>query len=430
MRVLVLGASGFIGSALARRLAGEGHVLRCVARAPGPAEQALAPAEWQAGDLAAMTPADWAARLEGVDAVVNAAGALQDGARDRLEAIHHRMLEGLIAACRGRGVRIVQISAAGAAPDAATAFFWTKAAGDAALAASGLEHVILRPGLVIGAEAYGGTALLRALAAMPLVQVTVYGGSPVQTVGLDALGDAVAAAVAGRLPSGLAADLVEAEPRPLAEMVAALRAWLGQGAARRGVDLPGWSAAPVAALADLAGWLGWRAPLRSTALRVLARGVTGDPGPWRRAAGWTPPPLEATLAALPATRQERWFARAYLLLPLLILAMAGVWIASGAIGLWRREAAAALLTGAGMAGTPAMAAVIAGALADIALGLGLLVRRTARAACLGMAGLGLGYLAAGTLVLPRLWADPLGPMVKVIPMIALALVIRALLVER
>ena len=46
-------------------------------------------------------------------------------------------------------------------PEAPTPFYATKARGDAALAASGLVHVILRPVLVLAPTAYGGTALLR-----------------------------------------------------------------------------------------------------------------------------------------------------------------------------------------------------------------------------------------------------------------------------
>ena len=75
-------------------------------------------------------------------------------------------------------------------------------------------------------------------------------------------------------------------------------------------------------------------------------------------------------------------------------------------------------------------AIIKPSLADIALGLAVLVRPWARAACFGMAGLGLAYLALGTILTPWLWADPLGALVKVLPGIALALVTAAMLEER
>ena len=60
----------------------------------------------------------------------------------------------------------------------------------------------------------------------------------------------------------------------------------------------------------------------------------------------------------------------------------------------------------------------------------MLARPWARAACLAMAGLGLGYLALGTILTPWLWADPLGALVKVAPGIMLALVTAAMLEQR
>ena len=70
-------------------------------------------------------------------------------------------------AMRGTSKKFIQISAAGVSEDASTEFFRSKARGDAALAATDLDFVILRPALVIGSQAYGGIALLRAAAANP-----------------------------------------------------------------------------------------------------------------------------------------------------------------------------------------------------------------------------------------------------------------------
>ena len=60
----------------------------------------------------------------------------------------------------------------------------------------------------------------------------------------------------------------------------------------------------------------------------------------------------------------------------------------------------------------------------------MLVRRFAAPALIGMIALSLAYLAAATVLAPGLWADPLGPLVKVVPSIVLALVALAILDER
>jgi nucleoside-diphosphate-sugar epimerase len=88
---VITGASGYIGSALAGKLAGEGQKLRLVSRspkAPRSASLATANSEYCAADL--CKPQDWSQLLNGADAVVhlssrtNLRAAEADPARDRL----------------------------------------------------------------------------------------------------------------------------------------------------------------------------------------------------------------------------------------------------------------------------------------------------------------------------------------------------------
>ena len=82
--------------------------------------------------------------------------------------------------------RIVQVSALGVDRGATTAFARTKLAGDQALMARDLEWVILRPSVVVGRQAYGGSALFRGLAALPIIP-RMAGTGPLQVVQLDDL---------------------------------------------------------------------------------------------------------------------------------------------------------------------------------------------------------------------------------------------------
>ena len=140
--------------------------------------------------------------------------------------------------------------------------------------------------------------------------------------------------------------------------------------------------------------------------------------------------LAETLRRHPATAQDRWFGRLWLLRPLLLGGLALFWTASGAVALARPEAAAAVLTGRGMAAGPALAFVLGGAVLDLALGVLVLVRQTMPAAALGMLAVSAGYLLGGTLLAPDLWADPLGPLVKVLPAMLPAAVLLALAEDR
>ncbi|MEM8850183.1 MAG: DoxX-like family protein, partial [Pseudomonadota bacterium] len=57
-------------------------------------------------------------------------------------------------------------------------------------------------------------------------------------------------------------------------------------------------------------------------------------------------------------------------------------------------------------------------------------RLWARRAALGMVALSGAYLLGSLIFAPDLWADPLGPMVKVIPALVLAALVWLLLEER
>lgn len=430
MRVLVLGGYGFIGLELARALAALGHEVVGAGRDPAVGERLMPNATWRHADLARLTaPEDWAPLLVGVEAIVNAAGALQDGARDDLEAVHHRSIAALVAAAERAGVRrFVQISAPGATADASTAFLRTKAAGDAAVRASTLDWTVLKPGLVIGRNAFGGTALLRMLAGFPLIQPLAHGDARLQTVSIDDVTDAVVRAVQGDAAARTEYDLVEDEAHSLRDIVKAMRRQLGFSPARAEIAAPDIMSAAIVALADLAGALGWRTSLRSTAMKVIRENVLGDPAPWRAVIGQPLSPLSKTLSLLPSTAQERLYARFQLALPIVIVALSGFWMISGFIGAAQLDRAAALLPQ--LDDGPARALVLGGAGLDLLVGGMLLWRKTTRVGAMLSAAVATLYLALGTLLAPQIWSDPLGAYVKVIPVIAFSLLLALVLEER
>jgi uncharacterized protein YbjT (DUF2867 family) len=430
LRVLLTGATGLIGRAVLASLHGEGHAVVAVARSPDAATRLPEAAGCIALDIAkATSPADWLPHLVGIDAVVNCAGVLQDSPRDSTTGVHAEGAAALFAACEQAGVRrVVQISALGVDRGDATAFARTKLAGDEALMARNLDWAILRPSVVVGRQAYGGSALFRGLAALPILPRLADAGL-LQIVQLDDLVRTVLFLLRPGAPSRLVLEVVGPERLSLEAVLGTYRRWLGLREARF-VTLPSWLAHVAFRVGDLIGLLGWRPPLRSTTRHELTRGAVADPAPWTRVTGIAPRALGAALAAEPVSVQERWFARLYFAKPLMLGVLALYWVATGLVALgpgW--EDAVGLVQDAGILAAAPLAAA-AGAIADIAIGVAIAVRRTARPALWAALALSIAYLALATLLLPALWADPLGPLLKVAPIVVLILVALAILEER
>ncbi|MGK6316002.1 SDR family oxidoreductase [Neorhizobium sp. DT-125] len=427
MNILILGATGFIGSAILQRLAAEGHHVTGLGRNPQRACRKWPAAEWVKADLSELSAAAWRPLIEDQDVIVNCAGALQDGPSDDLAATQERAMLALYEAAQAAGGRlIIQISARTDGAAANLPFLATKRRADEALAASALPFIILRPALVLGRNAHGGTALLRSLASFPGPSLPlVHAERPVETVSLDDVAASVSLAIGGGIPLHSDLDLAAERKLTLSELVGMHRAWLGLPPARI-IPLPASVAMPVSLAADLAGRLGWRSPLRSTAMAVMSEGVVSTR---LQPAGLSLADAAATLAGHPSGVQDLWFARLYLMKPVVIVTLALFWLLSGAIPLFDLNAAAMHFPPF-LSASAATTLTIVTCLIDMLLGLAVLFRPFARKALAGMIAVSLAYLAGGTLLEPQLWLDPLGPLVKVLPSIVLTLVSLAILDER
>ena len=176
--ILVLGASGLIGRYLTDDLRARGFRVIGIARHFAPAQK-ISPADLEL-PLMAMDAADLTQllRTHEIDVVVNCLGVLQDGPGSDTGAVHRDFVARLLQAIHDsrRAVRLVHISIPGTADEDRTAFSTTKREAERLIAASGIAHAILRPGFVIAPSAYGGSAMLRALAALPVDIVLDYAG--------------------------------------------------------------------------------------------------------------------------------------------------------------------------------------------------------------------------------------------------------------
>lgn len=421
MRVLVLGADGFIGRHICYALRAAGcEVLASARRTSALAGMGFAVLRADLADPVTQAPAFWRPHLAGGVHLVNAAGLLT-GSEAAFKAVHVTAPHAAMAALDGG--RAVLVSAVGI-DRADTAFSRWRTAGEAAALAAGA--IVLRPGLVVADTSYGGSSLLRALAAMPLrVPVVGEGSERFNPVHAADLAEAVARCLHD--PPGQGPwEIGGAETVTQAELLTSYRAWLGVPAAPL-LHLPP-AATRVAGRIGDALRLG---PVSATALAQVEAGVLADPAPFRAATGLAPRGLSAILAARPAGTQDLWQARLYLLKPLIRLTLALLWAVSGLLGLLLpADRFLPFLSATGLPDAALIVLARAGGAFDLALAAALL--RDWRPRLTGLAQLALvgAYTVGLTLLAPSLWLAPFGELLKNLPILALILVHLALAEER
>lgn len=171
-KVFIVGGAGKIGRRLAAQLSAKGHIARPLFRhAEQEASLLESGAEPIKGDLTALNVSELAALMNGSDVVVFTAGAGGKGGEEMTNAIDGEGLETAVAAAQQAGIsRFLLVSAfpeAGRAKNLSPTFenyMRVKKLADVALAESGLDWVILRPGTLTDEP---GSGLVRSGLAIP-----------------------------------------------------------------------------------------------------------------------------------------------------------------------------------------------------------------------------------------------------------------------
>jgi nucleoside-diphosphate-sugar epimerase len=435
--IAVLGASGLIGEAVATQLMEDGFPVVAIARRFHMSQKA---AFGEAATELPLVPLDAGAlskliRDRKVEILVNCVGALRSRHGVSIDALHRTFVERLVAVLRLTfpPSLLIHISIPGAGDQDRTAFSRTKPLGESAIIGGFIPFVILRPGFVVATAAYGGGALIRALAALPFDLPSNEARQVFATTDVRDVSRTIAV-VAHRWSAGERAwqavwDVMAREPTTVGEVIEAFRHRFG--GPTKTIALPRWLLTFGAEAGETAALLGWSPPIQRTTLCEMRRGITGRPEAWIAATGIEPISLGAALRSSPATIQEKWFARLYLLKGLVLGSLAVFWILSGLLPLTVSfQDAIAILTRHGLPEGLAQPVAIASSLADIAIGAAIAARKTCRGGLLAGIVLSLCYLVGATIVAPDLWIGPLGALVKTVPAILLMLVGLATLESR
>lgn len=409
MRILLTGASGFLGSAIATTLLSRGHCVVACVRNSERARRCLPDIELIAADFTTdHDAAEWRSRLQGVDAVINAVGIIRETASQRFAALHEKAPIALFTACRDVGIgRVIQISALGADEKAQSQYHLSKKAADDFLRTLDLDWTIVQPSLVFGAG--GGSAqLFTRMAAAPVIVTLGRGEQRVQPVHLDDLRELVATLATSRADTRQTIAAVGPRALPLREWLQEIRHGLGLPRTIE-ISLP----QPLVRLAAHIGDHLPSMPLSSETLAMLERGNTGDADAIERVLGRAPRPPEAFIRCAEA---DTWraSARLALALPVLRIAIGILWLISAIVsfGLYPVEESYALLERTGITGALAPVALYGAATLDLIFGILVLAGYSRRWVWLVQLVVIAGYSMLIAWFLPEFWLHPYAPMVK------------------
>jgi uncharacterized protein YbjT (DUF2867 family) len=416
-RVLLLGATGFIGRHLLYALRAAGYAVTCGVR--GAEKRLECDAVVQVDFLRDHAESDWLPRLAGIDFVINTVGILREHDSVSFGALHIAAPSALFSAAASSGVRkVVQISALGADDYAVSDYHRTKKAADDKLAALQLPWVILQPSLVFGAGGLSA-ALFTRLAALPVVPLPGQGEQQIQPIHVDDLTVATLRLLETTEFDRQRIPAVGPLPLTLRQFLDALRHGMRLGNARY-LRIPTPLVRATAAIGDkFPGVL-----LNRQSLGMLMRGNVASPAAITAILGRRPRPAELFIPSASA-RAIANEARLSWLLPLLRATVGLVWIITGivSLGIYPVTDSYDLLARLGMSGGIAAAALYGSAALDLVLGFGVFLIKRRKWLWRAQMSLIVAYSVIIAIFLPEYWLHPYGPLTKNLPMLAAILML-------
>jgi NADH dehydrogenase len=194
--LLLTGATGLIGSALLRRLLGEGAQVRCLVRDPRRLGAQRVRVQIALGDL--TDPPSFRNALRGVDTVVHLAASIRDQPAGSIEELNGIATWRMVQAAERAGVeRFVFFSVLGASTHHRARFFRAKALAEQAVGEAGLRSIVFAPSIVY-APGDPWLALLERFALLPVMLVAGRGRALYQPIWAEDVADCVIAALSPR----------------------------------------------------------------------------------------------------------------------------------------------------------------------------------------------------------------------------------------
>jgi uncharacterized protein YbjT (DUF2867 family) len=274
MRVLVTGATGFVGREVVQELLIRGHAVRALVRKGS--EKRLRNFDQRVeifpGDC--LHPETLAPAVAGCDAVIHLVGIIREfpGRGVTFERVHVEATQNVVDQAKAAGVRrFLHMSAMGARPEPADPYHVTNFRADEYVMASGLTYTIFRPSVIYGPKDQSINLFVRQIQRLSFFPIIGDGQYQLQPVPVDTVAQALALALELPQSENRFYDVGGPDPLTFDEIIDTIAAVVGRRV--RKIHQPVWTMNFAARLCGRFRWF----PLTPGQLRMLLEGSTCDP---------------------------------------------------------------------------------------------------------------------------------------------------------
>ena len=152
-KVVVLGGSGFVGSALVAKLDADGYAVTVLTRRRERAKHLFLLPKVKVLSCNVFDQTELTNALRGADVVVNLIGILHQSRRLSFNRVHHELPKMVASCCATLGIkRLLHMSSLGASAKAPSVYLQSKAAGELALSElnASMHISVFKPSIIFG----------------------------------------------------------------------------------------------------------------------------------------------------------------------------------------------------------------------------------------------------------------------------------------
>ena len=405
MKILIVGATGFIGKSIYQELKDADYEIVSGVRNPKKLDNLSVKIDFS--EL--QYDKELLKKLENFDVVINCVGIIAEKNGQTFEQMHTLAPIVLFDACKSAKVKkIIQISALGS-QNGTTLYHTSKNKADDYLKSLGVDYVILHPSIVYGDDGKS-TALFQALASLPIMPIVADGSQLLQPIDIKDLIQTVKTSIISK-EKNIELDLVGEDSVTYKGLLQGFRRWLGYKP-NKTISVPTFGT-------DILGKIIDEPTVNHDNITMLNEGSIADVKPLSKFLGYMPKGIQKNLFQKEAYNAQKLYASLYLIRPLLRIVISFVWIWSGIVSafLYPQKEALALLHDIGIPVPLDLPLLYIASLLDITLGILTIIGYKLKLLLNFQIIVILVYTLLLTLLAPFHWLHPFGPVLKNIPLV-------------